>query len=90
MWEEGWEKTDGPKLRLIVMDVEAFPLKNISSDLGNDERKWFVGWKLGGGVSNVHREILPLGKTSHFSKPPPLNTGTQFLVSATILSNPLQ
>lgn len=31
------------------MDVEAFPLKNISSDLGNDERKWFVGWKFGGG-----------------------------------------
>jgi len=77
------------------MDVEAFPLKNISSDLGNDERKWFVGWKFGGGgrgrgVSNVHREILPLGKTSHFSKPPTLITGTQFLVSATILSNPLQ
>ena len=82
--------TDVPKLRLSVMDVEAFPLKNISSDLGNDERKWLVGWKYGGGeVSNVHSEILPLGKTSHFSKPP-LDTGTQFLVSATILSNPLQ
>jgi hypothetical protein len=44
----GRGKTDGPKLRLIVMDLEAFPLKNISSDLGNDERKWSVGWKLGG------------------------------------------
>jgi hypothetical protein len=42
------EKTDGPKLRLMVVDVEAFPLKNISSDLGNDERKWFVGWKFEG------------------------------------------
>lgn len=41
--------TDVPKLRLSVMDVEAFPLKNISSDLGNDERKWLVGWKYGGG-----------------------------------------
>ena len=27
MEEGGWQKTDGPKLRLIVMDVEAFPLK---------------------------------------------------------------
>jgi hypothetical protein len=42
-------KTDGPKLRLIVMDVEAFPLKNISSDLGNDERKWFRVEVGGGG-----------------------------------------
>jgi hypothetical protein len=47
--KNGEGKTDGPKLRLIVMDVEAFPLKNISSNLGNDERKWFVGWKLGVG-----------------------------------------